>query len=141
MKGIHFYLLPVIVAAIVQWVIGAIWYGIGFRKRWIALVGSTGEGKPGRAVFEMFCSFVMSIILSFVLANVIVGFGNLLPGGSPGFQLGASIAIVCWFGFIAPTMLTQHMFERRPANLFAINAGYWVVAMAISGGVLGVMAR
>lgn len=141
MGGFHFYAMPVLVAAVIQWVIAAIWYGFGFKKRWTALVGHTGEAQPGRAAFEMIAAFVLSIVLSAVLANVIVGLGNLIFSGAPTFRVGAGIGILCWFGFVAPPMLTQSIFERRPANLFAINAGYWVVSLALSGGVLAVMAR
>jgi Protein of unknown function (DUF1761) len=141
MSGFHFYAFPVLVAAVIQFAIGAIWYGVGFRKRWTALAGHTGEAKMGRAAFEMIASFILSVVISAILANVIDGLGNLLWGGNPSFSVGASVAVMCWFGFIAPPMLMQAIFERRPVNLFAINAGYWIVAMAVSGGVLAVMTR
>ena len=141
MGGIHFYSVPVIVAAAIQWVVGALWYGVVFKKRWTMLAGQAGEAKPRRAVFEMVSAFILSVVLCAVLANVIVGLSNLLLKGLVTFRVGASISVLCWFGFIAPPMLTQSIFERRPVNLFAINAGYWVVSMAISGGVLAVMTR
>lgn len=139
MSGVQSYTVPVIVAAAIQWAIGALWYGVGFRKSWTALVGITGEAKPRRTAFEMLSAFVLSVVLCSILANVIAGLGRLLWSGEPTFRTGASVAIMCWFGFIAPPMLMQSIFERRPVNLFAINAGYWVVAMAVSGGVLAVM--
>lgn len=132
-NSLQVHVWPVIVAALVQWVIGAIWYGVGFRKSWSKLVGGGMEGvTPGRRAFAMICSFVASIILCFVMANV------LAWAGTATFMGGVAMAIICWLGFMAPPMFAQHIYERRPANLFAINAAYWMVAMAISGGVLGV---
>lgn len=141
MNGFHLYALPVLVAAVIQWVIGALWYGVAFRKRWTVLVGNIGESKPGRSAFTMIASFALNLILSFVLANLIAGLTQLFSAGTTNFQLGVSVGILCWFGLIAPPMLNQAIFERRPANLFAINAAYWIVAMAISGGTLAAMLK
>jgi hypothetical protein len=141
MSWFHIYALPGLVGAIILWVIAVFWYGVGFKKRWTLLVGHTGAAKPGRAAFEMIMAFILSFILAIVLANVISGMGHLLWGNTLNFREGASIAVMCWFGFIAPPMLTQSLFERRPANLFAINAGYWIVAMSVCGGVLAVMTK
>jgi hypothetical protein len=49
---------------------------------------------------------------------------------------GASIAVVCWFGLMAPPLFIQHIFEKRRANLLAINAAYWLIAMAVGGAIL-----
>lgn len=132
MRLFNVHVWPVVVAALIQWVIGAIWYGVAFKKSWTKLVGGMEGTTRGRAAFAMICSFVTSIVLAFVMANVLVMAGTLT------FMGGVALAIMCWLGFMAPPLLTQHIYERRPANLFAINATYWMVAMAISGGVLGV---
>ena len=141
MSWFHMYALPALVGAVILWVIAVFWYGVGFRKRWTVLVGHTSGAKPGRVAFEMIMAFILSFILAIVLANVIAGMGHLLGGNVMSFRIGASIAVMCWFGFIAPPMLTQSLFERRSANLFAINAGYWIVSMAVTGGVLALMTK
>jgi hypothetical protein len=46
------------------------------------------------------------------------------------------MGVICWLGFMAPPLFAQHIFEGRRANLFAINAGYWLLAMAIGGAIL-----
>lgn len=141
MSNFHIYPLATLAAAVVQWVIGAFWYGVAFKKRWLALVGPRPNNTAGRGAVEMVYSFILSLVLSLVLVNVIVGLGNLLMGGIPGFRVGAAIGVLSWLGFVASPMLTQHIYERRPANLFAINAGYWVVALAFSGGVAAVLLK
>jgi Protein of unknown function (DUF1761) len=126
------HLLPVLVAALVQWIIGGIWYGLVFKKSWRKLVGATGEANGGRAVFAMGCSFIASLILSLVLVTI------LHWAGSATFFAGAALAIICWLGFMAPPLFVQHIHERRPVNLFAINAAYWMISMAVTGGMLAV---
>lgn len=120
----------VLVSALIQWVLGAFWYGVAFKKSWLKLTGLASEGSPKAAVLPMISSFVASLVLSFVLAHV------LLWAGTNTFKAGMAMGIVCWLGFLAPPILAQHIYERRPANLFAINGAYWLVAMALSGGVL-----
>jgi hypothetical protein len=126
------HVLAVLVAAMIQWLIGAVWYGLVFKKSWKKLVGGTDETDSKRAIFAMGCSFMGSLILSFVLVTV------LHWAGSATFFAGASLAIICWLGFMAPPLFVQHIYERRPVNLFAINAAYWMIAMAVTGGLLAV---
>ena len=137
--GMHIYLIPALVAAVVMWVIGALWYGVFFKKRWMSLVGDL-PGKRSPA-FDMVCSFILGFVLCVALSNVIALLGTILWSGHPGFTQGYSIGIMCWFGFIAPPMLTQSLYEKRPVNLFVINMGYWVVSMAFAGGVAAVMMK
>jgi hypothetical protein len=137
--GIHIHLIPALVAAVVMWVIGALWYGVFFKKRWMSLVGDlTGKRSP---VFDMVCSFILGFVLCVALSNMIALLGTILWSGHPGFTQGYSIGIMCWFGFIAPPMLTQSLHEKRPVNLFVINMGYWVVSMAFAGGVAAVLMK
>jgi hypothetical protein len=130
MNHFHVHYLPVLISTVIQWLLGAIWYGYVFRDRWKALAGIPENEKPTNAWFGMFTSFVANLILSFILAHII------LWAGGTAFSQGVWMGALCWLGFMAPPMFTQHIFERRPAKLFAINAAYWLLAMMIGGGVL-----
>ena len=105
-----------------------LWYGVFFKKSWAAKVGGAG----GNATFTIVSSFIASFVLCFVLARVIIW------AGTQQFMGGVALAIICWLGFMAPPILVQHIQEKRPANLFAMNAVYWMLAMSVSGGVLAV---
>jgi hypothetical protein len=121
----------VVISAIVQWLFGALWYGVIFKKSWTKLVGF-GEGeKPKNRIFGMIASLIACLLLSYALANIV----GLM--GSKDLFAGASVAIILWLGIMAPPLFTQHIFENRRANLFAINACYWLLAMAIGGGIMG----
>jgi hypothetical protein len=132
MHILHVHYTAVLVAAAIQWLFGWLWYGVAFRKSWTKLLGFSEAGRPGTATLAVIASFVASLILCFVLANIVMLAGTTL------FMGGLGLAVTCWLGFMAPPMFAQHIYERRPANLFAINAGYWIVAMAFAGGVLAV---
>jgi hypothetical protein len=130
----HLYLnhLAILVAALIQFFLGALWYSLFFAKPWMALTGHTPGERPKGAIVAMFSSFIGGLILSFVLAHVVAWSGV----GTVGW--GAVIGFICWLGFIAAPLLSETMYEKRSYRLFAINSGYWLVSLLISGALLAV---
>jgi len=120
----------VVISAAAQCFLGALWYGVIFKKSWMKLVGSGVEQTPKSQVSRVVATFIACFLLSFMLAHILALAGSLTA------MDGASIGIVCWFGFIGPPSFAQHIWEGRRANLFAINAAYWLVAMALGGAIL-----
>ncbi|MGD0732159.1 MAG: DUF1761 domain-containing protein [Terracidiphilus sp.] len=130
MDYFHVNLLAVLVSAICQWLLGALWYNVVYAKRWRALVGYAEGEKPKLFVLGMIASFIGDIVLSFVLVHLDQWtFQTSFAGG-------ISVGVLFWVGLMAPPLLTQHIFENRPFKLFAINAGYWLLAMGLGGGIL-----
>jgi len=118
----------IVVAAVIEWLLGALWYGLVFRKSWLVLAGFSETSKPKNGAMTMVFSFIACLLLTFVMAHVVGWVGAVT------FTIGAKIGVICWLGFMAPPMFTQHIAESRRANLFAINAAYWLLVMAIAGG-------
>lgn len=125
----HISYLWIVVAAVVMWLLGALWYGLVFKKSWTKFAFGEGD-KPKNTIFAMAAHLVACLLLSFVLAHVIEMAGTKMF--TDGFKMG----VICWLGFMAPPLFAQHIWEGRRANLFAINAGYWLIAMAIGGAIL-----
>ena len=132
MHHLHFNHLAILVAALIQFFLGALWYSLLFAKPWMALTRHTPGERPKVAVVAMVSSFIGGLILSFVLAHVVLWSGAATVGW------GALIGFICWLGFIAAPLLAETMYEQRPFKLFAINSGYWLVALLVSGGLLAV---
>jgi hypothetical protein len=130
MHHLHFNHLAILVAALIQWILGALWYSLFFAKPWMALTGHTPGSRPKGAVVAMISSFIGGLILSFVLAHVV------LWAGATTICWGVIIGFICWLGFVAAPLLSETMYEKRPFKLFAINTGYWLLALLISGGLL-----
>jgi hypothetical protein len=130
MHHLHFNHVAVLVAAVIQWILGALWYSLIFVKPWMALTGhKKGESSKG-AVLSMIVSFLGGLVLCFVEAHFI------LWSGAAAIYGGLLVGFICWLGFIAVPLLSETLYERRPFKLLAINAGYWLVALLISGGLL-----
>ncbi len=118
----------IVVAGVIEWLLGALWYGVMFRKSWLVLAGFSETSKPKNGALTMVASLIACLLLTFVMAHVVGWAGSLT------FTQGAKLGIICWLGFMAPPLFTQHIAENRRANLFAINAAYWLLVMAIGGG-------
>jgi hypothetical protein len=100
----------------------------------MAMVGldPAKEGKNKSMITGMISSFILDIVLAFVLDHVVQW------SGADTFGLGALVGFIMWLGFIAAPALPQGIYEGRPFKLFAINTGYMLVGLMILGGVLAV---
>ena len=132
MHHLHFNHLAILASAILQWLLGAIWYSpVLFAKPWAAMVGITpGGSKKNAMIAGMITSFVGSLVLSFVLAHLI------LWSGATTAAWGALIGFIAWAGFMAAPFSASYIYEGRPFKLFAINLGYWLVCLLASGVLL-----
>lgn len=124
----------ILVSALIQWVLGAVWYSPAlFAKPWMKLLGITPDpSKRKSMIFGMIASFIGSLILSLVLLHTI------LWSGASTWGMGAFIGFLSWLGFIAAPNFAQGIYEGRPFKLFAINTGYWLVGLLITGSLLAV---
>jgi hypothetical protein len=120
----------ILVAALIQWVLGALWYSLLFGKQWRALVGQKQSPGGKSAIVAMASSFIGGLFLAFALAHVIQW------SYASNFPWGAFIGFICWFGFVLPLLFAQTLYEKRSFKLFAINIFYWLFAFIISGGLL-----
>ena len=130
MHHLHFNHLAILVAALYQWILGALWYSLFFAKPWMALTGHKKGERPKRAVIGMTSSFIGGLILSFVLAHVVIWSGSMTIG------CGAFIGFICWLGLIAAPLFAETIYEPRSFKLLTINLGYWLAALVVSGGLL-----
>ncbi len=122
--------LAVLVAAVLQWLIGWLWYGVIFSKSYKALVG-VGEGqKKGNPGGIMALIFITNLIVAFAVAQIVMVAHVSTP------TTGLFVGVVCGLGFVAPPLLAQHVSEGKPFKLYGINAIYWLIAMGLSGCLL-----
>jgi len=129
----HMNHLALLVSAMILWFLGAAWYSPGlFAKPWMAALNITPGGPKNGLATGMISSFIGDLLVAFVLLHVI------LWSGAATFVTGAFVGFLCWLGFFAATQLPQGIYENRPAKLFVINTGYWLVGLLIIGGILAV---
>ena len=130
--------LAVLVVAIVQFVLGALWYSpVLFAKPWMLAMGKTSEqikeeSQEQNMVLTYSLAFLTALIMAFVVAHVVNYSGATTIG--TGIQAGFWM----WLGFVVTTNLAAVLFEGRRVGLYVINVGYALVGLLIMGGVLAV---
>jgi len=128
---VHLNYTAVVIAAIANYSIGAIWYGALFGKEWQKLTGITEmKPTPGNVIGGLLSALVMS----YVLAHAIVfAEAYLKVGGIAGGLMGGFFN---WLGFIATVTLGSVLYEKKPWKLWLINNGYWLVSLLVMGAIL-----
>ena len=126
--------LAVIVAAVVHFMLGGIWYGLLFGNKFIELIGWTPAqleviGSQNHAK-EYLVAFITSLLLVYILAHFIQYTGAKGIGG--GMQTGFWL----WLGFVATTQLATVVFEQRRLGLYLLNVSYQLVACLLCGAIL-----
>ena len=123
--------LAVVVAAVVSFVIGWLWYGPVFGKQWMAMMGYTKESMASMKMKPM-TAMVLGFVSSLVMAYALAIFASvwMYDGLYGAFKL----AFWVWLGFTAMVSLGSVLWENRSWNLYLFNAAYQFVsifAMAI----------
>lgn len=139
--GIYINLWVLLFSIIFSVILGFIWYGPLFGKKWMELNGmKMPDPKPSFKTMlkPMGFSFFGAFCMSFVLARIIL-IGNAYLGTS-GISSGLATACMVWIGFIVPAHISASNWEGKSWKLFWINTGYWLVYLFVVGGLTALFA-
>ena len=124
--------LAVLVAAVVKFVIGSVWYAPPvLGGEWQRLVGLTPDSLRQGFMKALIAQAVGDLIMAYVLARLIIGFG------APSLTTGLLIGFMAWLGFVATISFGAVFFEQRPFKLWLINNGYQLIGILAMGAILG----
>ena len=131
--------ISMIIATLIPTIVGFIYYNPKVAgTAWMHSLGITEEHmKKGNMPVIIGVSLVMSFFLAFFLIDFNNGPGQ--EGEFDTFGHGA------WHGtFVAiiiamPVLVTNGLFEMKNFKNMAINTAYWIIALALMGGVLDAM--
>jgi hypothetical protein len=126
--------LAVIVAAIVFFVISYVWYSFIFGAQYMAQIQAM-TGKPAMSGGAMMTPLIITFLLGLILAYVIGMALSMRPGAdlSRGLGFGLFIGI----GVYATMTYLGVAWDGMTLGLWAINAGFVTVAMAVMGAIIG----
>ena len=116
--------LAVLAAAVLPMVVGPLWYGPLFGKRWLALMETTAEEiqKDFNPVKTHGITFVLSFITAFVLAQ-------LLAETSGGAMMGVHLGLLVTIGFVLNVGHQAVAYEQRKPGIFFLSLGYNAVSL------------
>ena len=152
------------IAALVPMIIGFIWYGPLFGNAWMKEMNFTKESLEGQNMIKIFVlSYIFSFLVAFFLQFIVIHQMGLFQTlvNEPGFNEETGEAFVYFQDFIGtyanrfrnfthgvihgistgvffvlPIIAIIAMFEKKSAKYIALNAGYWIVTLAIMGGII-----
>jgi Protein of unknown function (DUF1761) len=130
--------LMVVVCAVLSMIVGSVWYGPLFGKKWMEICGVDPTNldaikqmqKEAMPLYGI--QFVLSLLQLYILAHFVQGWSE---------ASGIESAVWMWLGFVMPTVAGSAMWNNSPNRLkwasFLIQAGYQLVMFVIYGYILG----
>lgn len=128
--------LAVLAAAVASMVVGSVWYGPLFGKKFMAEIGmdkwtpekQAAEKKKMGMTYAL--QFVASLVMFYVLAGLIVGFGQF------GWAKGAMTGFIVWLGFVVPVKFGDAIWGGK-MSLFWLGVGNMLVTLLVAGAIIG----
>ena len=135
--GINY--LAILIAGVVGWLAGAVWYSL-LGRRWLAAQDRTEEAfKAHQAAIKgtlaAWLPFALAFVADLVMAWVLAGMVGHLGGVT--IRNAVISALFVWAGFVVTTMLVNNAFCGRQYLLTAIDAGHWLAVLVLMGAVIG----
>lgn len=127
----HINLLAALAAAVLGFVIGALWYSpVLFAKVWAREAGVDDEKmRQGNMALIFGLAFAATLVAALNLSAFIGPKASLGFGTFAGFATG--------LGWVAMSLGILYLFERRSLKLWLVNSGYLVVMFTAMGALIG----
>lgn len=132
--------LAIVIASLLQFIVGAVWYSMFFGKLWGRIHGFDKLPKEvqQKMMKEMGpfygVQFVLTLITTFVLAIFITYQPDWNPYAMAGFF---------WLGFVVPTQASAAIFGGTPSKWLvpkiAVQAGSALICLEVAATVLHFM--
>jgi Protein of unknown function (DUF1761) len=147
------------IAALIPLLIGFVWYHPNvLGNAWMATTGLTEDSlKKGNMPVIFGLTYLFSFMLSFFMLSVVrheMGMFSLIVGAGKEveemaatiattvgnrystFKHGALHGTIAAFFFALPVLGINALFERKNAKYIFIHLGYWIITLALIGGVM-----
>jgi len=127
---------PILVAAIVAFAIGALWYSpILFGREWMILTKVTSADIAAAKARGMWKSYIAQLIVSLVMFCVL-SFLIVATDTMTGSD-GAFLAFIVWLGFVATESVGRFLWENKPFKLILISSIGSLITLVIGGAIIG----
>lgn len=126
----------ILVAAIVSFAIGALWYSpILFGKEWMTLSKMTAADIAAAKAKGMWKGYVIQFVVS-LISFLVLGFLVSATSGMTASD-GAFLGFLAWLGFSATEAAGRVLWERKPMKLVLINSVCVLLSLVIGGAIIG----
>jgi hypothetical protein len=128
--------LAVLVSAVASMVIGSIWYGPLFGKKFIQASGmdtwspEKKEAEKKKMGLTYSIQFIASLVMFCSVAKFMGGLGQMTVGG------GLMVAFWVWLGFVVPVKLGDAIWGGN-MTMFWLGAGNMLLTLLATGAIIG----
>ncbi len=123
-------MLTVFIAAVLNMIIGFLWYSKWlFGHKWMKFhkVSEADAKNKMPILYGFIVSLVIAYFLAFFESHLEVT--TVVDGMFVGFCF--------WLGFVATTQLSRVIWCKEPIQLFVLDTGYKLLSFLVMGGVIG----
>jgi len=122
--------LAIVAVAIINNILGAIWYSSKvFGKSW-AKACKIEMGKKKAGAKHFLGGLLMSLIMAAAVSCLVIKLDLTMV--SEGIKLG----ILLWLGFIATSQFCGVIWAKKPLKVYLIDAGFYLASLLIMGAIL-----
>lgn len=120
----------VVVAAIVYWIIGMLWFSLIFGKTWAKLIQKHGIKIKAPTKKQMVAKCIYTFLLNFVISFGVAVFVNSL--GITTLPSAITLGLVLSICFALATLVIGYVWESRPWALALIDLAYPLIGIIVS---------
>ena len=126
----------ILVSAIASMIIGSIWYGPLFGKKFMEAMGMNewSEEKKAEMKKSMTLSYVGQFVLSLVMFFVLSWY--ITTSVHTGIMGGVANAFGLWLGFVVPLAAGNVLWGGKKI-LFWLSIGNMLVTLLVAGAIIG----
>lgn len=131
--------LAVLGAAVANMVVGMLWYGPLFGKKWRELMGFTNESMKKMKMTPMQVmvgGFITAFIMAFILAHDAYVWGVFYGTSVAPVTFALQLAFWIWLGYVATTQAGSVLWEGKSWKLFFLNAANTLISLVAMALVL-----
>ena len=132
-------MLAILVAVVVNFILGFIWYTPLFGKAWGKEMGYDPNEKPEKSAMikGMLFMVIGNFLFAYVFAHNIAAW-TFVPGITELVDVTNAMmaAIFTWLGFYLPGQLGATVWEKNSWKLFGINTGYHLLSLIVVAMIL-----
>lgn len=124
--------IAVVAAGVSAFVLGGVWYGPLFGKKWAGYVGLSEEDQKNASMTKVFGgAFALSLIAAAVFAAFL--------GPNPGVEFATAAGFAAGLGWVAASFGINYLFAQRPFGLWLIDGGYATLQFTLYGLLIGLL--
>ncbi|MEZ4947156.1 MAG: DUF1761 domain-containing protein [Cyclobacteriaceae bacterium] len=131
--------MAVLIAVVVNFILGFLWYTPLFGNAWAKEMGFDRTVKPtsGEMAKGMITMIIGNFFFAYVFANNMAAW-SFVPGMNEMPSVGTimNAAIFTWLGFYLPVDIGTVTWEKKSWKLFWINTGYHLAMLLVTATIL-----